>query len=246
MGENIKERMDALVRFQAIEQSIALATANLAKTAPRIKALEEGLKQFTLAIENGTAGIVDLKKRYRAYELDVQANQSKIDKSQEKLRAVKTNKEYRSSLKEIEDMESANSDIEDNMLAILDEIETAEADLAKKKDDFERESVQIQADQAELRDEADGLKKNLATLEADRAVVAGNVDVQFMETFRKVRDKQADDVGVAGVTDAICMGCHVGLPPQLYNELQRWDKMTFCPNCHRIIYWDKKEEEKKE
>ncbi|MCK7509224.1 MAG: tropomyosin [Desulfobacterales bacterium] len=50
------------------------------------------------------ARIQELSKRIRALESDLQMNQGRIDKSQEKLRAVKTNKEYQSGLKEIEDL----------------------------------------------------------------------------------------------------------------------------------------------
>ncbi|MEE9535799.1 MAG: C4-type zinc ribbon domain-containing protein, partial [Desulfobacterales bacterium] len=35
---------------------------------------------------------------------------------------------------------------------------------------------------------------------------------------------------------AVCQGCNVNIPPQLYNELQRFDTLMFCPHCQRIIY----------
>jgi uncharacterized protein len=43
------------------------------------------------------------------------------------------------------------------------------------------------------------------------------------------------------VSDAVCNGCNVNLPPQLYNELQRSDTLRYCPNCQRIIYWKEAE-----
>ncbi|MBW2644346.1 MAG: hypothetical protein JRC89_13545 [Deltaproteobacteria bacterium] len=38
------------------------------------------------------------------------------------------------------------------------------------------------------------------------------------------------------VKDALCYGCNVNLPPQLYNELFLGNSLKFCPNCQRIIY----------
>jgi len=35
----------------------------------------------------------------------------------------------------------------------------------------------------------------------------------------------------------VCSGCNVNLPPQMYNEIQRFDRIRFCPNCQRIVYW---------
>jgi hypothetical protein len=45
--------------------------------------------------------------------------------------------------------------------------------------------------------------------------------------------------GIAPVLDSICLGCNMNIPPQMYNELQRFDSIKFCPHCQRIIYWGK-------
>ena len=34
-----------------------------------------------------------------------------------------------------------------------------------------------------------------------------------------------------------CLGCHMHLPPQFFNELQRARDIRLCPNCHRILFW---------
>ncbi|MDR1051986.1 MAG: C4-type zinc ribbon domain-containing protein [Deltaproteobacteria bacterium] len=35
----------------------------------------------------------------------------------------------------------------------------------------------------------------------------------------------------------MCRCCRLSIPPQLYNELQRNDKLITCPNCARILWW---------
>ena len=42
---------------------------------------------------------------------------------------------------------------------------------------------------------------------------------------------------IVSVTDGICGGCHIRIPPQSYNELQKGKQILGCPNCQRIIYW---------
>jgi predicted nucleic acid-binding Zn-ribbon protein len=29
----------------------------------------------------------------------------------------------------------------------------------------------------------------------------------------------------------------MNIPPQMYNELHRFDSLKNCPHCQRIIYW---------
>jgi predicted nucleic acid-binding Zn-ribbon protein len=31
----------------------------------------------------------------------------------------------------------------------------------------------------------------------------------------------------------------MNIPPQLFNMLQRGQSIETCPNCHRIVYWDR-------
>jgi hypothetical protein len=46
---------------------------------------------------------------------------------------------------------------------------------------------------------------------------------------------------VAPVVDAVCQGCHLNIPWQLFNELHRFDELTFCPHCRRIIFCQEEE-----
>jgi predicted nucleic acid-binding Zn-ribbon protein len=50
-------------------------------------------------------------------------------------------------------------------------------------------------------------------------------------------------MAVVPVEQAVCMGCHMNIPAQLYNELLRYDELRFCPHCNRIIYWKEKDSE---
>jgi len=42
---------------------------------------------------------------------------------------------------------------------------------------------------------------------------------------------------VVEVRNGTCLGCHMNLPPQFFNELQRARDIRLCPNCHRILFW---------
>ncbi len=61
--------------------------------------------------------------------------------------------------------------------------------------------------------------------------------------FNRVKSQQPDERAIVqGVTDAVCQGCHMNIPPQMYNELQREDSLKMCPSCERIIYWQRIDE----
>jgi len=237
-----KKQIDTLVKVQQIEIEIGKLKAYLNKVPARISSLEQELEKFIRSVENDEAAIEEFNKQYRAFEADVQLNLAKIQKSQEKLHFVKTNKEYQSSLKEIDDTKTVNSKLEDEMLEILDEIDTAEMAIKDRKqhytqivDESNREKESIERD-AEQREEI------LVELESKHAAIAAELDAGLLEIFSQVKKKQGDLVAIVAVQDAVCQGCNMNIPAQFYNELQRCDSMKYCPSCFRIIYWQDQDE----
>ena len=111
-----RKDVDDLVKLQQMDMETEKLEAYLRNVPIQIENLDKKLDEFTTKIENDENLITELNKKYRTYESDIQLNVGKIEKSQEKLRSVKTNKEYQSSLKEIDDIKTLNSKIEDEML----------------------------------------------------------------------------------------------------------------------------------
>jgi len=138
MTDLTKKEITALVKLQSIDIETEKRKIFLRDGPAQIKNLDQKLDEFTGKVENDEEFIAELNKKYRAYESDIQLNLGKIAKSQEKLRSVKTNKEYQSSLKEIDDIKAINSKIEDEMLEFLEEIETAEQALSQSKKQYSR------------------------------------------------------------------------------------------------------------
>ena len=76
---------------------------------------------------------------------------------------------------------------------------------------------------------------------ASSKVVAETVAAGVLVLYRRVKAAKTDELGVAAVHAATCRGCNVSLPPQMYNDLQRNDRLKHCPNCDRIIYWEEED-----
>jgi hypothetical protein len=139
-------------------------------------------------------------------------------------------------LKEIEDVKSKNSLIEDKMIECLDRIDEAEKIIATKKDEYLQFSGRIKSEKQSIEHEAEIDKKKLDELDMDRKNVSGLIDSQLFKKYLVIKEQHYGGLAVVPVKDAVCHGCNVNLPPQLYNELFRYNSLKFCPNCQRIIY----------
>ena len=233
---DIKEQIFILVKLQKIETEVCGLKSTLNNVAKKYDALDAELREFEQNIDNEVSLLDELKKQYRLYESDVQINFEQVKKSQANLRTIKTNREYQSLLKQIDEFNVKNVRIEDEMLEFLDRMDKAESNIAAKKNDYSMLEDRIMSDKEIIKQEAEHGNKRLAQLNVGFNDVSGRITPALLEKYEMVK-KQQGGIAIVPVNDAVCGGCNMNIPPQMYNELQRCDSLMFCPNCQRMIYW---------
>lgn len=239
---DIREQIRILVEVQDVEMEINKADRQVQSLENEADALKRSAGEYEDCVAQEKAALDDLRKNYRELESESKINAEQIVKSNEKLRSVKTNKEYQSTLKEIEDIRKKNSAIEDRMLEQLEAIEAAEKTIKEKQielDDFLRECKEKKE---ALVAKAHHERQAVETLNEKKSHISAKVDSRCIAVLDDVK-KKVRGLAVVPVQQSICMGCHMNIPPQLYNELQRFDEIRYCPHCHRIIYWEEQDSE---
>ena len=242
MTEAIRHQIQTLVKVQKLELDAKKIARVLGQVDRRTRDLDAQLNAFTGAVESGKALVQELNRQYRQLESEQKAGLGRIEKGHEKLRSVKTNKEYQSGLKEIEELSAMNSRVEDEMLACLERIEKADAELRQHQQNLNSQAEEIRREKALVLKNAEEDRERLRRVEAEAGELAGRIAPDVLARYRRVRDAKADSGGIAPVWDSVCQGCHMNIQPQVYNELQRLDRLKNCPNCDRIMYWEDRED----
>jgi predicted nucleic acid-binding Zn-ribbon protein len=242
MPDITKEQISALVKLQQIEIEISNIKEKLGKVNQRFEELDGKQLNLKQVLEQQESTIKEMNHQYRAYESDAQANLDRIKKSEAKLHSVKTNKEYQSSLKEIDDLKEKNSKLEDEMIEFLERIEEADRALKAKSAAYAALKTEIQTEKETIQREAQEQRLQLDKLNAQWKTLSESIDAELLDTFNRIKANQTNKIGIVAVSSSVCQGCHMNIPPQLYNELQRGDKLQRCPICERIIYWEDQEE----
>ena len=232
---SVKEQLETLVALQRSETEIRRIEQELKGIDGRIASLNSEVMAYEQRVADRQIALDELRKQYRSDENEIKLIDTQISKSKEKLRAVKTNKEYQSILKEIDDMKQKSSTIEDQMLTMLDGMEKAESDVAEQKSDFADVKRETAAKEEEIRRIAEQQQGILTQLQQERDSILGAVPTKLQSLYARVQ-RQGQGIAVAAVVDAVCQVCRMNIPPQLYNELLRLDMVRMCPNCQRIIY----------
>ncbi|MCB2148037.1 MAG: hypothetical protein KQI81_16295 [Deltaproteobacteria bacterium] len=233
---NIQEQINILVEVQGVEVEILQADRLVNALSDEVTAMDQAAAERKALVSAEKETLDALKKSYRELESESKINAGMIVKSNEKLRGVKTNKEYQSILKEIDETRKKNSGIEDRMLELLDAIESAEAAAKVKEAELAGFLQSCQEKKESFAVKAQRERQAVDALNEKKAQISAKADPELITVLDDVK-KKVRGLAVVPVQQAICMGCHMNIPAQLFNELQRFDELRFCPHCHRIIYW---------
>ena len=235
-----KENVALLVQLQDCDNRIQAITKRKKETPLKIKALEDELKSVEIKLGEEDQRLDTLKKDRRGIEQEVQDLENRFGKSNDKLSHIKSNKEYTAALKEIEDLKNIINQTEDKVILLMEEIEEVEkiclANQDKQKDlkkdfDTKKEEVAI---------ELESLEKDLTCLESEREQLSQGIDQDLLKRYLFLKERKGGQA-ISPVIGGVCGTCHIGLPPQKYNELKRSETLLTCPNCQRMIYYVKEE-----
>jgi len=177
-----------------------------------------------------------LHKKHREREARLKKEGDSLRKTRERLFEVKTNKEYQAILKEIEGAEGICSELESEIILILDELEEAERMMKREDEKFKSHLASYERERVELEGELEKLIGSVDLWHGKIDNLRRQVASDLLKKYDIIKQANAGMV-VVSVWKAVCGGCHMNVPPQLYNELQKSDELTHCPNCKRIIYW---------
>jgi predicted nucleic acid-binding Zn-ribbon protein len=233
----MKDQIDILVSLQQIEIESSSVKSHLSSMSKRLDILNNNRNELNRHITDETEKVEEFRKQYRSYESDIKQNQVMIKRSQERLNSIKNNREYQALLKEIEELKRTNVATEERMIDLLNQIDEREKKTALMQTELQQVESDILQEQQVVDTETETAGNRLNELDEERQKLSAQIEVDVLKLFQKVQSQQTRGNAVVPVRDAVCHGCYVNIPPQMYNELQRCDKLRMCPNCQRIIYW---------
>jgi len=237
----LREQLAILIRLQKTESAVAGISAKKKDLPVRMSTLEQEFKTFCAVVEKEREQLEALRKSRRDKDTHLQKGQELLKRSRERLFEVKTNKEYQSILKEIENLEEKNSRMEDEIISLLEELDHFEKSIQEKEEElqarrlrYDEEKKNMEAELRALEEELDVCVRKIADLKKD-------IPADVLRKYEQIKSI-GRGVAVASVWKEVCDGCHMSIPPQLYNQLQKSTALITCPNCNRIIYWEHRED----
>lgn len=232
----MKDQIASLVQMQKINDEAGNIRTELAKGEEKLSALKNDLNEILGLINKQKEDRQTMRQRQRELEADMEDCEALAQKSQERLSAIKNNREYKALLREIDDGKKRVSEMEDQVMECLDQIEEKNKSLIDLEEQHKAVETSMEDEKASVDIHRTEGEKKISRFETTLKKLAKTMPPNLLARFKNTL-KTRNGKALAPVDNGVCMGCNMGIPPQMYNELQIGDKLMYCPHCERIIYW---------
>lgn len=230
------KQIEQLVALQRIDSEIIDLNKEL-ETAPReVHALEGSHSQLDTQYKQLMEKIGYLKEQESRLSAEIEDDTLKIKKSKNKLMMVSNTKEYHAMMREMDNLEKLNRLREEERVTLSEEL----VRLNESKEELDSElgtiNKQLEEKRSNLQARVAETQKRLDELDAQRKDAGSSVPPPVLSRYEFIRSRLVPPV-IVKVEQGICNGCHIAIPPQSFNDLQKGQQILSCPNCQRLIYW---------
>jgi len=232
----LKDKLLVLIQLQECDNRIAKVLQAKEHAPLRIQKLEDELKTVENQFKADEDQLEAFRKDRRQLEREIQEVDGKIEKSSAKLNQIKSNKEYTAALKEIDDLKTIKFQTEEKAIQMMETAEELERKCKGHKDTLKTLKDQSEKDKDAVKTELLGLEKDLDALQKERGQLCCDFDQGLLKKYLFLRERKGG-LAISSVVTGVCQTCHMGIPPQKFNELIRGNDLMTCPHCNRIIYW---------
>ena len=188
------------------------------------------------AMANSLAGTIAARQEERQELLrKLEHERGLAARAESRLPQIKTQREYLAVLKEVDAAKKQIKDLGDQVAAKDRDLEALNADKGEKDSELAILAEQTAARQTGIDAAVVALEGGLADHGRQRDELTGKLPVALRKRYDMLLERR-NGQAVVEARNGACLGCHMQLPPQLFNRLYVAKEVQNCPHCNRLLY----------
>jgi len=228
-------QIEILASLQTVDREIREQTGQKQDFLSELEAKEKEIRAKKREIEALAAGFTEKEKLRLEKDRVFQDESKKAMDKRMRMNRIKNIKELQALQREIDLTRQANGELEEEIIRILQEIDVIKAQIQTKEAEMATMQEQWRKKQKELEEQIRGIDEAVSQAVMRRQSIASQVTGDLISRYELIFSRRGG-TAVVEVSAGICQGCYMNIPPQLWNEIIRNEKLHLCPSCQRIVF----------
>jgi predicted nucleic acid-binding Zn-ribbon protein len=233
----LRETVYALIELQEVDIRLDELMEERGDLPLIVHDLEAKLNDKKEVLKNVQKELKGSKISQREVELEVENAKAMLDKYEEQLYQVKTNKEYDAISLESEAAKQKEKEGDVELKALSEAIKEKENSIEQIEGELSALEEELASNKVELKSRMNATAKEEKLLKKKRDVIMAKTSPDILKNYEMVRSAR-DGYGVAKIENSVCGGCFSYIPPQKIVEIKKMKKVYSCEFCGRILVWD--------
>lgn len=230
----MKKKLETLEQLQDIDQLINSMKSSQQSLNDELGDIAQALDVVRDEVSALESRLVQLEAEKAELEANHAAEVANITRSETNMKEIKTNKEFQAVGREISAARKQVAELEEQVLQKITQIDELAGEVAAKKTSLGELTLNSAQRISEKQAEIDKIQKGIdADLDRREALTKG-IPASVVKRYTTLRDQRRGQA-LAIARDGYCLGCNMHLPPQLYNNLFKYEELLSCPHCQRML-----------
>jgi predicted nucleic acid-binding Zn-ribbon protein len=229
-------QIDLLAELQLVDQRLREKTRTVEGGQSRVAELEEALRVKTAAAATAKQELAALETRQRDLEERLAAIKTKRKDRHMRITRIRNDKELGLAKRELDLLKEEEGTVETELIDVLEKVEAATAARTTVDEEVAGLEATMKTEAEELRATIGQLGGEIEQDQRRRESLVTTVDDDLRRRYEMIFARRGG-LAVVEIRSGTCQGCHMNVPPQLFNLIQRNEQVIPCPNCQRILHW---------
>ena len=232
----MRAQIEILASLQTVDREIKQQRGLKQGLLGELQTTEKEIQAKKREIELLTAAYLEKEKLRREKDRVLQDEGKKTMDKRMRMNRIKNTKELQALQREIDQIKQNNSELEEELIRVMEDIDSVKKEIDSKQEEVVKMQQEWQKKQEELQAQISGIDRAVSEASTRRQTIASQITGDLISRYELIFARRGG-TAVVEVTGGICQGCYMNIPPQLWNEIIRSEKVNLCPSCQRILYY---------
>jgi predicted nucleic acid-binding Zn-ribbon protein len=232
----MQQVLNSLLSLQEIDEDLGELDRSKVYLPEMIDNINNEMEGLETQLQENRELYQNAKKRQAELELENETSKQDLEKYQQQMKVIKTNKEYDALIAEIDDKKQKINDNEDEILKLMDVIDESSEKITELDEKIKEGKANSETHLKNLRAELAALEEKIEEKKQERKALTKTIDRRALTVYERIR-KGKGGLAVVPLRKRACGGCFKQIPPQMVQQIRRGDRIYTCDSCGRILIW---------